>query len=327
MVIKQIFISLYRKKFLDIQQLMAFVHVAHSGSFSQSALSLGISQPSLSRQIQQLEQQLGITLLDRYHRPMSLTSAGQFFLAQIEPLLAQLQQTIQLTQRFAEPPSKKSLTIGFVASVLYGLLPEIISRLRQDLPDLDIKLIELNSHQQLSALKSGEIDVGFGRFRHDDSFIRQILLRRERFVVALPVLHPLSQRDAEQGIAFKEVLDENIILYHRTPLPTTDNLPTDQLLHLFAKQQLTPKRTIRVRDLQIALGLVSASEGITFVPDSLKTLRTEQVHYHRLYHEDATTPIFMNLLAHQYHPCIQDLLQATYDVYEHHGITYSTTTL
>lgn len=312
---------------MDIQQLTAFVHVAQSGSFSQSALALGISQPSLSRQIQQLEQQLGVTLLDRYHRPMSLTVSGEFFFAQISPLLEQLQQTIQLTQRLAQPHSQKSFTIGFVASVLYGLLPEIISRLRQDFPDLDIKLIEINSHQQLTALKSGEIDVGFGRFRHNDNFIRQIFLRHERFVVAVPVSHPLSHRHPEQGIALKELIDENIILYHRTPLPTTEDLPNDPLLYLFAKHQLIPKRTVKVRDLQIALGLVGASEGITLVPDSLKTVRTKQIHYHRLYHEDATTPIFMNLLAQRPHPFIHDLLQAIYDVYEHHGITYSQTRL
>lgn len=312
---------------MDIQQLTAFVHIAKSGSFSKSAETLGISQPSLSRQIQQLEQQLGVTLLDRYHRPMSLTPSGQFFLIQVEPLLNQLQQTIQLTQKLAQPHSQKSFTIGFVASVLYGLLPEIISRLRQNFSDLDIKLIEMNSNDQVTALKSGEIDVGFGRFRHDDRFIRQIFLRHERFVVALPMSHPLSQRHSEQGIAFKELLDDNLILYHRTPLPHTNQLPTDQVLHLFAKYQLTPKRTVKVRDLQIALGLVSASEGITLVPDSLKTVRTEQIHYHRLYHEDATTPIFMNLLAQQPHPFIHHLLQATYDVYEHHGITYSQTLL
>lgn len=316
---------------MDIPQLTYFIAVAKAGSFSQAAQSLQLSQPSLSRHIQQLEQELGVELLDRYHRPMTLTAAGQFFMAQIEPILLQLEQASQLTQRFAQPQPQTHLTIGFVASVLYGLLPEIISTMKQRHPSLDIKLIELNSEQQMTALKSGDIDVGFGRFRHHDNFVQQIFLRHERFVVALPMAHPLTMRPADIGIAFKELLEDTLILYHRTPLPTIQNPlfngETDQLLHLFQQHQLLPRQTTKVRDIQIALGLVAASEGITLVPDSLKTVRTEQIHYHRLRHEDATTPIFMNVLAHQTNRYIDDLLQATYQVYENKGITYSNQSL
>lgn len=314
---------------MDIPQLTYFVAVAKSGSFSQAAQCLHVSQPSLSRHIQQLEQELGVQLLDRYHRPMTLTAAGEFFLAQIEPILLQLEQASLLTQRFAHPQRQNHLTIGFVASVLYGLLPEIISTVKQRHPNLDIKLVELNSEQQMSALKSGDIDVGFGRFNHNDNFVRQLFLRHERFVVALPMAHPLTMRPADIGIAFKELLEDTLILYHRTPLPnlTPHQGETDQLLHLFQQHQLSPRRTTKVRDIQIALGLVAAGEGITLVPDSLKTVRTEQIHYHRLRHEDATTPIFMNVLAHHVNAYIDDLLQATYQVYEGKGITYSNQSL
>ncbi|MFW2176996.1 MULTISPECIES: LysR family transcriptional regulator [unclassified Moraxella] len=309
-------------------QLQIFLQVAKFGSFSQTAQQLGISQPSLSRHVQQLEQCLGVELIDRYHRPLRLTPVGEFYLKQIEPLLAQLDQINQMTQRFASPIANNHLTIGFVASVLYGLLPEIISTLKADLPNLDIKLVEISSDQQLTALKSGEIDVGFSRFRHTDSFIRQIFLRHERFVVALPIAHPLASRQADQGVALAELMEETIILYHRTPLPQqADRLETDPLLSLFEQHRLKPKNTHKVRDIQIALGLVAASEGITIVPDSLKTVRTSQIHYHRLRHENATAPIFMNLLAHQTNPLIQPLLQAIYDVYERKGITYSASML
>lgn len=316
---------------MDISQLTYFVVVAKAGSFSQAAKTLAISQPSLSRHVQQLESELGVELLDRYHRPMTLTTAGHFFLAQIEPILLQLEQARELTQRFAQPHRNNHLTIGFVASVLYGLLPEIISTVKQRHPNLDIKLVEINSEQQMSALKSGDIDVGFGRFRHNDNFVQQIFLRHERFVVALPMAHPLASRPDDIGIAFKELLEDTLILYHRTPLPILQNPlfngETDQLMYLFARHQLSPHLTTKVRDIQIALGLVAAGEGITLVPDSLKTVRTEQIHYHRLRHEDATTPIFMNVLAHQSNPYIDDLLQATYQVYEAKGITYSNQSL
>lgn len=309
---------------MEIVQLQYFIAVAKSGSFSAAAKQLKVSQPSLSRHVQQLERSLGVELLDRYHRPLTLTPAGSFFLQHAEPILHQLTQVTQLTQRFASDSQDNHLTIGFVASVLYGLLPEIMSRLKQRLPDLAIKLVEVSSHQQLAALKNGEIDVGFGRFRHDDPFIQQVFLRHERFVVALPVFHPLAKRSPEMGISFSELMEDTLILYHRTPLPEQDSFgESDPLLHLFEQHQLRPPYTSKVRDLQIALGLVAAGEGITLVPDSLKTVRTGQVHYHRLYHENATTAIFMNILANRPHTHVNALLQATYAVYEEYGITYS----
>ncbi len=187
---------------MTLQQLHYFIHVATTGSFSQSAKALNLSQPSLSRHIQQLEAKLGVELFDRYHRPMTLTDAGRFFLQHSQKHTQALLEAIELTKNF-KTQSKTQFTIGFVASILYGLLPEIISMLKQRCPTLEIKLIEVSSNDQIAALKSGDIDVGFGRFLCSDPFIRQIFLRHERFVVALPIDHPLSHRPKEMGISFK----------------------------------------------------------------------------------------------------------------------------
>lgn len=308
---------------MNLQHIQYFIHVAKTGNLSQSAQVLGISQPSLSRHLQHLETYLGVELLDRYHRPMILTEAGTFLFQHIESVVQELHQVIELTKRFNHQQTSH-LTIGFVASVLYGLLPEIISTLKQTLPSLDVKLVEVSSYQQIMALKSGEIHVGFGRFVHQDPLIQQILLRHERFVVALPIQHTLANRDSEDSILFKELTDNTLILYHRTPLPNqVHNQHTDQLLHFFEQHQLRPKNTIKVRDIQIALGMVSAGEGITLVPDSLKTVRTEQIHYHRLYHENATSPIYLNILAQPHPRHLKHLLNAIYQVYEKKGVTYS----
>ena len=80
--------------------------------------------------------------------------------------------------------------------------------------------------------------------------------------------------------------------------------------------------TTTVSDLQVALGLVAAGEGITLVPASLKTVRTEQIVYRRLLHENATSPIYLHTLKDFVHPKIPDLLSAIYQVYERRGITY-----
>ena len=97
---------------------------------------------------------------------------------------------------------------------------------------------------------------------------------------------------------------------------------TEPLLYLFAQYGISPFMTTTVSDLQVALGLVAAGEGITLVPASLKTVRTEQIVYRRLLHENATSPIYLHTLKDFVHPKIPDLLSAIYQVYERRGITY-----
>ena len=344
---------------MDLKQLNAFIAIADLRSFSAAAAKTGLSQPSLSRVIKQLETDMGVVLVDRYHRPLHLTEAGAFFYDKISTILTEIDTVTSMTQRLSAPSS--ALNIGFVPSVLYGLLPEIIATLKQSNPDIEVNLKDISSYQQMDALKNGEIDVGFGRFAHQDPWIQQILLRHERYVVALPKSHPLAHVREQRLI---DLANNRLILYHQTHLPvaktlatsnktsrtstaatfTTDakngaknsaaqaiphseysliNEPiTEPLLHLFAQYGISPFMTTTVSDLQVALGLVSAGEGITLVPASLQTVRTEQISYQRLIHENATSPIYLHTLKDFVHPKIPDLLSATYQVYERRGITY-----
>ena len=318
---------------MDLKQLNAFIAIANLQSFSAAAKTTGLSQPSLSRLLKQLEGELGVTLIDRYHRPLQLTEAGQFFYDKVRTLLTELDTITSMTQRLAAPSS--ILNIGFVPSVLYGLLPDIIATLKLQDPDIEVNLKDISSYQQIEALKSGEIDIGFSRFSHQDPWIQQILLRHERYVVALPKAHPLAHIPEQRLI---DLANNRLILYHQTHLPAqinnnsatskTDgkaiiaNTETEPLLHLFAQYGITPFMTTKVSDLQVALGLVAAGEGITLVPASLQTVRTEQISYQRLIHENVTSPIYLHTLKDFIHPKIPDLLNATYQVYERRGITY-----
>ena len=336
---------------MDLKQLNAFIAVAELRSFSAAAQKTGLSQPSLSRLLKQLETDMGVMLIDRYHRPLHLTEAGSFFYDKISSILAEVDTVVSMTQRLSAPSS--ALNIGFVPSILYGLLPDVIARLKQSSPEIEVNLKDISSYQQMEALKSGDIDVGFGRFAHQDPWIQQILLRHERYVVALPKAHPLAHVREQRLI---DLANNRLILYHQTHLPahmtnivssktpTNHNLAkknktringkadyadtdlvnsvTEPLLYLFAQYGIAPLKTTKVSDLQVALGLVAAGEGITLVPASLQTLRTEQISYHRLIHDNVTSPIYLHTLKDFVHPKIPDLLTAIYQVYEQRGITY-----
>lgn len=309
---------------MEIQHLHYFIHLARTGSVSQSAKDLSLSQPSLSRHIQQLEAYLNVSLFDRNYRPMKLTEAGEFLYQQLQQPIQEIHQAFELTKQFNQKQHSQCLTIGFVASILYGLLPEIISQLRQQLkqqhPDFDIRLIEMSSEQQINALKSGEIDVGFGRIYHHDSSIRQLFLRNEKFVVALPLLHPLAKE--KTAIKLSSLVNEHFILYHKSLNPVQHLQQEDPLLQLFEQQHLQVKSYVKVRDIQIALGLVAASEGITLVPESLKNVRNEQICYLPVL-DDVSSPIFINLLTHIHHPMLAELQQAILKVYQTHHISYT----
>ena len=353
--------------FMDLKQLNAFIAIANLQSFSAAAKTTGLSQPSLSRLLKQLETSLGVELVNRYHRPLQLTEAGVFFYEKVSAILTELETVTSMTQRLSAP--SLALNIGFVPSVLYGLLPEVIATLKQDIQhntdylmanspaDIEINLKDISSYQQVEALKTGEIDVGFSRFAHQDPWIQQILLRHERYMVALPKDHPLAHVQDQRLI---DLANNRLILYHQTHLPTqlantaTKSLSTslgsvstqqikegslinsshqaidysavskvtEPLLHLFAQYGITPFATTKVSDLQVALGLVAAGVGITLVPASLQTMRSDQISYQRLIHENITSPIYLHTLKDFSHPRVPDLLAAIYKVYESRGITY-----
>ena len=329
---------------MDLKQLNAFIAIADLRSFSAAAAQTGLSQPTLSRLLKQLETDMGVELVDRYHRPLHLTEAGTFFYDKISTILTEIDTVTSMTQRLSAPSS--ILNIGFVPSVLYGFLPEIIAMLKQASPDIEVNLKDISSYQQIDALKSGEIDIGFGRFAHQDPWIQQILLRHERYVVALPKSHPLAHVRDQRLI---DLANNRLILYHQTHLPVSATITksanaklgtnkqnsrstneptsfsepiTEPLLHLFAQYGISPFMTTTVSDLQVALGLVAAGEGITLVPASLQTVRTEQISYQRLVHENVTSPVYLHTLKDFVHPNIPDLLTAIYQVYEQRGITY-----
>lgn len=305
---------------MDLHQLSAFMHIAQTGNFSQSAKALNMSQPTLSRHIAQLEQALGQTLIHRTHRPMTLTPVGTFFYQHAQKSVNELNELITLTQNFGKSPTD-TLTIGFVASILYGLLPDVIGELKSKLPNLTIKLLEVGSNEQPTALKAGQIDVGFGRLMSSDAFIRQTFLRHEKLMVALPCQHKLATK---KSLSFSVLADEMLILYHRTPLILGEGKTLDPLLRLFHERHLYPTHTQKASDIQIALGLVSAGEGITLVPMSLKGVRREQIAYVPLESPDATFPIYLNTLnnTEQLNPNIHALLDATYAVYQAKNIEH-----
>lgn len=272
---------------MELRQLRYFEAVASTLNFSRAAERLHIAQPPLSRQIQQLEEELGVALLDRSSRPLKLTNAGSFFYDQTVQVLARLKEIQKATRRIGAG-STRWMGIGFVPSILYGFLPNVLQRFTTENDKLDISLSELTSVQQAEALKAGRIDVGFGRLAIQDEGLENIVLTEEALVVAVPSNSPLTR---ETSIPLKRLASEVLVLYPASPRPSF----ADQVLNQFSVRGYEIGKTYETNGLQTAIGLVAAGMGVTLVPESVQRLRRDDVAYRPLVEQGLTSPLIMTI--------------------------------
>jgi DNA-binding transcriptional LysR family regulator len=271
---------------LELRHLRYFTAVARELSFSRAAQQLHIAQPPLSRQIRSLEEELGAELIDRSSRPLRLTPAGRFFQAQALQLLDRMAEIEVATARIAGG-TRTWFGLGFVPSTLYGALPEVIRRFREAQPEVELSLFEMTTVQQIEALKSGRIDVGFGRLQIDDDAVVGELVREEPVVAALPTNHRLLRH---KSLTLAKLAAEPLLLYPAKPRPSY----ADQVLEMFRSRGLTPVVALETNEVQTAIGLVVAGIGYALVPRSVQALDRAGVVYVPLSDEGVTTPIFMS---------------------------------
>jgi DNA-binding transcriptional LysR family regulator len=299
---------------MELRHLRYFVAVAEERNFTRAAERLHIAQPPLSRQIQQLEDSLGVQLFERTARPLKLTDTGRFFYSHAVQLLAQSAELESMTRRVGK--IERSLSVGFVGSTLYGMLPKIIRRFRDENSAVELSLHELSTMDQIKALKEGRIDVGFGRIRHEDPSIRRVVLREERMIVALPLGHPLSV--SKTALSLHDLLGETLIIFPKAPRPSY----ADQVLAAFHDRALKPHRIYETRELQIALGLVAAGEGISIVPGSVYGLKRDDVSYIGLDDANLVSPIIMSIRMLDESEDISAMLKLIYALYVEEQMEY-----
>jgi len=213
-------------------------------------------------------------------------------------VLERIDQLVDTTRRVGGQ-RKSVLSIGFVASTLYGNLPILVRKLRERLPDVEIKLVEMFSMQQLEALRTGRIDVGFGRVRINDPAVHREVLVEEPLVIAS------SQPRLRGGLGGKP-----LIVYPKEPRPSF----ADTVLTLLADHQVEPSEVHEVREIQTALGLVAAGVGNCVVPASAARMRSD-LHYQPLALKGATSPVIMSRRLRDDSQLVEQVAQLARDVF------------
>ncbi|ONG50806.1 LysR family transcriptional regulator [Pseudoroseomonas deserti] len=253
----------------EFSQLRCFVAVAEELHFHRAAARLNMTQPPLSRQIQQLERQLGLVLLLRGSRAVRLTPAGEAFLRDARRLLQAAENATQQARRVAQG-QRGQITIGFTASSGYGVLPRLVGVARARLPEIELSLREMVSQDQVAALQAGQVDLALLRPQPPVAGLRTALVQREALRLALPRGHRLAEASE---IEIPALEGEALITFP----PVEGRYFHDLILGLFRQAGVAPVRLQFISQTHSILALVGAGLGVAVVPQAAERLRQAEV--------------------------------------------------
>ncbi len=247
---------------MELRHLRYFVAVAEELNFRRAAQRLFMEQPPLSRQIRQLEAEIGVLLIARVKRPIELTAAGQAFLDEARRTLAQAERAVQAARQ-AGREQVQSLVVGFCAcldksSYDFALtLPEVVQVFGRQRPDIRITLTEMCSLRQVQALSERTLDVGFIQVSATDEALVSHLLLQEPLVIALPQGHSLA---ALTSVPLAALAEEKFLLFPAHVYPALHQ----RMLAACAQAGFRPQVVQEVVSSQMAVGLVGAGMGVAF---------------------------------------------------------------
>lgn len=259
---------------MELRHLRYFVAVAEELHFRRAAERLHMSQPPLSQQIRQLEEEVGAQLLVRNQRKVELTAAGVVFLERAREILDSVEDAARQARRVQRGEVGR-LAVGFVGSAMYSFVPELLRGFRESAPDIALRLHELGTTEQLRQLEDGRLDVGFVRAPGRRPGLTLETVLEEQIVVALPDVHPLAQRPV---LALGDLAGESLVLLTRAGSPGLRAALADALAELGGEERIAQE----VAEMQTVIGLVAAGVGLSLVPESVRALVRHGVTYRPL---------------------------------------------
>jgi DNA-binding transcriptional LysR family regulator len=256
---------------MEFRQITYFVAVAEGLHFRHAAERLHIVQPALSQQIARLEAELGVTLLSRTKRNVSLTPAGRAFLKDARVMLELRDQAIDTARRVGQGQTG-SLHAGFVGPAAYSVLRNVIRSYRTSHPDVSLTLEELPTGEQLDRLSAGTLDLGIVRLPVSDEGLTVMPLVTEQIIVVLPEGHPLSE---DTVVDAADLAAEPFIIVSRSQEPTA----FDRCVSLCTRAGFSPRIVQEGMQIRTIVELVAAGFGVSLAPESLAQLRRPGVVY------------------------------------------------
>jgi DNA-binding transcriptional LysR family regulator len=206
---------------MELRQLRYFVTLAEELHFGRAAAREHIVQSALSQQLQRLERELGVLLLDRTTHHVELTPAGSVFLFDARQILAEVDRAAVAAQRAAS--SAPGLRVGIV-DASYDSMPQILRRVQQQYPELEVHQVEVGVPEQFRLLADGRLDVGIGRASLAPPEVASVLFRLDLLGVLIPDGHPLA---ASPGVAVARLAAEPLLLAEEQRAPEMNQFVTE----------------------------------------------------------------------------------------------------
>ncbi len=247
----------YKK--MELRQLKYFIEVAEREHVSEAAEHLHVAQSAISRQIANLEDELGVQLFEREGRNVKLTSIGKTFLNHALAIIKAVDLAIEQVDAYLDP-DRGSIKIGFPTSLASHLLPTVLSAFKEKHPHIAFQLRQGSYSFLIEAVKNREIDLAFlGPVPTDDFTIEGNILFIERILALIPSNHILSER---RSLRLRDLRNDPFVLF-----------PKGYILQKIAidacKQEgFLPNISSEGEDLDAIKGLVSAGMGVTLLPES-----------------------------------------------------------
>jgi DNA-binding transcriptional LysR family regulator len=285
----------------DLRRLRYFIAVAEELHFGRAARRLNISQPPLSVQIRELERDVGMPLFIRSQRRVTLTEPGRVLLDEARSLIGQAEAALVRTRRAGRGETGQ-LSIGFVSTVDYSILPALVRRFRQQRPGVSLRLRELTADLQQADLLAGKLDLGLSIAPPRVRELRARSVLREPLIAAVPGNHRLARMGR---IGVGALADDGFVLFPRAMAPGLYDL----VIATCQRAGFAPRLSQEAIQMQTILGLVAAGLGVALVPACMANLRRRDVRYLHLapasasvetvamWHADNDSPVLAPLLA------------------------------
>lgn len=259
---------------MDLRHLRYFIAVAEELHFTRAAERLHIAQPPLSKQIRQLEEEIGVTLLHRTKRHIELTDAGRLFLDRARKILQATELAVIQTQH-AQRGEIGRLAVGFFEYTSYTFMPPILRAYRERFPGVEVQLRWFPVIEQAAALERGDVDISFLRRIGEFEGVFSETIYKESFILAIPDKHRLTKGKA---VSLADCANEDFITYFPKSAPDFHSMIT----RMCATAGFVPRIASEVGQIHTALGLVSSGAGIAFVPAAVEKVHFDKVQYRRI---------------------------------------------
>lgn len=247
---------------IEFRHFRYFLAVAEDLHFRKAAERLYISQPGLSRQIRQMEEDLGMRLFKRHNRKVELTQAGQYLKQELAKQFQQLEDTLHHAKLLHEGIDG-NVKFGYVGSAIQQVIPELLLQFRKQHPKVLFSLNEMDNHEQIQALLNQEIDIGFVRMERVPRGLEIQPILEDTFSLVLPKAHPLNESNFKN---LSQLKDEAFILFDASYSESY----YEKVMQIFDDSGFSPLISHNTVNASSIYRLVENNFGVSLVPSSLK---------------------------------------------------------